>query len=83
MSVAELKTNLHQLIDDISDSKMLQAIYTLLSNKGEEKTDWWDELSVKEKASIERGLKNVKEGRVHSHSEVMKKSNALIQKYKK
>ena len=34
--------------------------------------DWWNELSDSEKNSIEMGLKDVEEGRVISHEEVMK-----------
>ncbi len=34
--------------------------------------DWWNELSDFEKNSIEMGLKDVEEGRVISHEEVMK-----------
>ncbi|MDP2452905.1 MULTISPECIES: hypothetical protein [unclassified Kaistella] len=34
--------------------------------------DWWNELSDAEKKSIETGLKDIEEGRVISHEEVMK-----------
>ena len=34
--------------------------------------DWWNELSKEEKESIERGLKDIKEGRIHSHESVRK-----------
>ena len=34
--------------------------------------DWWNELSDSEKNSIEMGLKDVEEGRVISHEEVIK-----------
>jgi predicted transcriptional regulator len=35
-------------------------------------SDWWDELDQQEKDSIERGLKDIEEGRVHSHETVQK-----------
>ncbi|MBP9583225.1 MAG: hypothetical protein KBE38_13775 [Ignavibacterium sp.] len=35
-------------------------------------TDWWDEISEAEKVSIERGLEDIKAGRVIDHSEVKK-----------
>ena len=35
-------------------------------------SDWWNELSDAEKKSIEMGLKDIEEGRVISHEEVMK-----------
>jgi predicted transcriptional regulator len=34
--------------------------------------DWWNELSKEEKESIERGLKDIEEGRIHSHESVRK-----------
>lgn len=34
--------------------------------------DWWNELSKEEKESIERGLKDIEEGRIHSHESVQK-----------
>ena len=34
--------------------------------------DWWNEISDAEKKSIEIGLKDIEEGRVISHEEVMK-----------
>ncbi|GHU56085.1 hypothetical protein FACS189411_05870 [Bacteroidia bacterium] len=38
----------------------------------EPQTDWWDTISDAERQSILRGLKDVEEGRVYSHEEVMK-----------
>ena len=37
-----------------------------------ESEDWWNELSKEEKESIERGLKDFEEGRIHSHESVRK-----------
>jgi len=37
-----------------------------------ESEDWWNELSKEEKESIERGLKDIEEGRIHSHESVRK-----------
>jgi len=36
-------------------------------------SDWWDEISEAEKASIDRGLDDIKHGRVSPHEEVRKK----------
>jgi predicted transcriptional regulator len=35
--------------------------------------DWWHELTVSQKEAIERGLKDIEEGRVVSHEDVKKK----------
>jgi len=36
------------------------------------KTDWWSEISDKEKASIERGIEDANHGRVIPHETVKK-----------
>ena len=71
MSTADLKSNLINLIKGIDDDSKLQAIYTLLSNAGEsDTTDWWDELSNSEKASIKEGLEDYKNGNVFTSEQV-------------
>ena len=71
MSTAELKSNLHKLVDSINDSKTLQAMITLLSKKEAMNVDFWDELSEEEKASIEEGIAQADRGELFSHEEVM------------
>jgi predicted transcriptional regulator len=71
MSTAELKSNLINLISRINDNSKLQAIYTLLSSADKvDGTDWWDELSHTEKASIEKGLEDYKNGNVFTSEQV-------------
>lgn len=77
MSSAELKYSLHQLIDEITDKNVLQAVYTLLS-KASEDDDWWNSLSEKSKQSILRGLDDADNGRFVSDQEVKTKVNRLL-----
>lgn len=81
MSTSELRSNLHQLIDRISDQSILEAVYTLLSGNRTETSDWWDELSEDQKKSIELGLKDVEEGRTIPHNEVMQEVRNLLKKH--
>lgn len=81
MSTSELRSNLHQLIDNISDQSILEAVYTLLSGNRTETSDWWDELSEDQKKSIELGLKDVEESRTIPHNEVMKEVRNLLKKH--
>ncbi len=37
-----------------------------------EKTDWWNEISEAEKKSIEKGIVDVKSGKVKSHADIRK-----------
>ena len=73
MDVTELRTELHNKIDKITDRNILQALRTLLSNKAIEKSDWWDTLTEEEHKEIELGLAEAKRGEVIPHEEVMKK----------
>lgn len=70
MSTIELKNKLHAIIDTINDSDKLKAMLTLL-NVSDSEGDWYDDLSDAQKQSIDRGLDDIKHGRVRSHKEVM------------
>lgn len=76
MSTAELKSNLHKLIDKVDDSKMLKITYLLLSKTEEDAKDWWNTVSTKERTAIEKGLKDIEKGHFFSHSKVMKELKA-------
>ena len=82
MSTVELKSNLHNLIDTINDSKTLNAIYTLLKkNSAASKTNQldWDSLSHAEKIAIDKAIKQADNGELIPHNQVMKE---LKTKYK-
>jgi hypothetical protein len=71
MRTAELKSNLHWLIDEVQDDKTLKITYLLLSKTGEGNKDWWDTISANEKAAIEEGMKDIKKGNVFSLDKVI------------
>ncbi len=73
MDVIELRTDLHNMIDKITDSNILSAVKTLLSGKTATQTDWWDTISDEERAEIEQGLAEADRGEVIPHKEVMAK----------
>ena len=82
MSTADLKLNLHQLIDGVSDNSVLKAVYTLLSKATSHQEDWYDSLSENEKVSIERGLEDLKNGRTLSHEDAMKRISQKVSRLK-
>ncbi|MNK05576.1 hypothetical protein D3C87_234590 [compost metagenome] len=83
MSTVELKLSLHQLIDGVSDNCVLEAVYTLLSKATKnQEDDCYNILSEEEKVSIERGLDDLKAGRVVSHEAAMNKISAKISRLK-
>ena len=73
MDVTELRADLHNLIDKISDKNILKAVRTLLSEKAATKADWWDTISQEEQEEIEQGISEADRGEVTPHEEVMKK----------
>ncbi len=78
MSTADLKSHLHQLIDGITDNSVLQAVHTLLS-KTTNNSDWWDELSIESKETIEEGLKDIKNGNTHTSKDVSRSIRQRIE----
>ena len=58
MSVIELKTSLHNLVDRINNDTVLQAYLVLLSREVEmeNQKDFWFDLDSETKSAIEHGL---------------------------
>jgi predicted transcriptional regulator len=73
MDVIELRADLHNMIDKISDSNVLNAVKTLLSGKTEKQADWWNTISEEERAEILQGLAEADRGELILHEEVMAK----------
>ena len=73
MDVIQLRTDLHNMIDKITDSDVLNAVKTLLSGKTIERLDWWDTISEEERIEIMQGLSEEDKGEVIPHEKVMDK----------
>jgi predicted transcriptional regulator len=56
----------------LKDKSLIDYLNTIKDSISSD-TDWWDELSDDQKASIERGMKDIEEGRFHTHESVKKK----------
>jgi len=70
MNYLELKSTLHEMIDQVDDPEVLYAVQELLNSQLS--VDFWDELPDEVKKSIEIGLKQAENGEVIPHEEVMK-----------
>lgn len=79
MSTIELRNKLHSLIDSINDNEKLKAVLTLLNNK-ESNDDWYNDLSSNQKQSIEKGLDDIKNGRLKSNVEAKAHIDNFISK---
>ena len=70
MSTAELsrkKLDLISWINSLSDESMIHILETLRSSASPK--DWWSQLSESQQESIEKGLKDYKEGQIVSSIE--------------
>ena len=70
MKLDSEKLEIINWIVSLSDESIIHKIKLL--KERDKNIDWWDEISEAEKASIRRGLKDAKAGRVVSHKEVIK-----------
>lgn len=71
MNIQAEKLGLIEWIAKLNDSSVIEKIKRIHDDYAKS-ADWWDEISTGEKESIERGLKDISEGKVHSHETVKK-----------
>jgi len=72
MNSIELKSDLHNLIDNVNDINILNAIKVLINERVSE-SDFWDKLPLDVQKSILKGKEQTKKGESKSHEEVMGK----------
>ncbi len=66
MNIQSEKLELIDWIARLNDSSIIAKLRELKASYSQSK-DWWETLKSEELESIERGLKDIEEGRVHSH----------------
>jgi predicted transcriptional regulator len=71
MNIQLEKLGLIEWIARLNDSRMIEKLKNLKEEYADSK-DWWDQLTKEEIESINRGLKDIEEGRVHSHESARK-----------
>lgn len=71
MNTIELKSDLHNLIDKVNDISILNALKVILSKQVND-GDFWDDLPLSVKQSIDESIKQSERGETVSHEEVMK-----------
>lgn len=60
------KLSFIEWITKLNDSSTIEKLRSIKDEYSESK-DWWDLLEKEELASIKRGLKDIEEGKIHSH----------------
>lgn len=80
MSVHELKEKLIARIREEDDERLLASVYDWLQEEGAVREPGVVYLTEAQKQGLEEALEDVKEGRVHSHEEVMSEMEAWLRK---
>jgi len=75
VTTVEIKSELHRIIDSISDVSILQAIRVLLAKSAIDmvELDFWDELPESVQQDLDISIKQADKGELHSHEEVMQR----------
>ncbi|RPJ67837.1 MAG: hypothetical protein EHM20_17085 [Alphaproteobacteria bacterium] len=64
-----IKLELIQWLTKLEDDETLDYL-KVVKDSSDSNKDWWNELSDEQKSGIERGLKDIDNGRVHSHKDI-------------
>jgi hypothetical protein len=73
MDISAEKLNIIQRICEIQDTDLLDLIQNIIEIPKRSEYDWWDTLSKEEQNSIEQGLSDLKNGKIHFHDQIRKK----------
>jgi hypothetical protein len=71
MNIQTEKLGLIEWISKLNDTSIIEKLKSIKEDYSRSK-DWWDSLNREELESIERGLKDLKDGKVHSHETARK-----------
>ena len=66
MNLQTEKLSLIEWISRLNDTSIIERLREIKDDYSKSK-DWWDKLKKEEMESINRGLKDFEEGRIHSH----------------
>ena len=72
MGQESIKLELFQRLANLDDDETIDYLKVVKDSNDTQK-DWWHDLTDEQKSGIARGLKDVDEGRVHSHNDIIMK----------
>ena len=67
-----IKLELIEWLTKLDDDEIIQYLKIVKDSK-DKHSDWWDDLSDEQKQGIQRGLKDIDQGKVIPHDEVKRK----------
>ena len=73
MNLSSEKLDIIQRICEIQDNDLIDMIKNIILVPDIAKSDWWSYASQEEKDSINRGIDDLQQGKIHPHEQVRKK----------
>ena len=70
LNVEKEKLEIIKWVTSLKDNTAIERLRMLRTNP--KKSDWWNEITSEEKAAIDKGLSDIKAGRVIPHKEAKK-----------
>ena len=70
LNVEKEKLEIIKWVTGLKDDTAIERLRMLRVSP--KKRDWWDEITDEEEAAIDKGLEDIKEGRVKPHAEARK-----------
>ncbi|PWE00907.1 hypothetical protein [Marinilabilia rubra] len=67
-----IKLELIEWLTKLEDDETIEYLKVVKDSRSENKV-WWDDLSGEEQEGINRGLKDIQDGRTFSHEEISKR----------
>ena len=72
MRIEAVKLELIEWLAKLEDNETIKYL-KIVKDSRNNKNDWWNDLTEEQKRGIQKGLKDIEEGRVFSHEEVRRK----------
>jgi len=70
LSIEKEKLEIIKWVTGLKDNTAIERLKML--RESPKKTDWWDEITDEERAAIDKGLEDIRYGRVKPHREAKK-----------
>lgn len=70
LNVEREKLEIIKWVTGLKDNTAIERLRMLRDMP--KKTDWWDEITDEERAAVDKGLADIKAGRIRPHREVKK-----------
>ncbi|MDH7462237.1 hypothetical protein QEG73_13145 [Chitinophagaceae bacterium 26-R-25] len=74
-----LDKEIAQYLPKLNDMQK-RTVLTVVKTFMQEQKDWWDEIGEEQQQAIDKALLDVKEGRLRTHDDVMKKYKRWLKK---